>query len=100
MLSNIDHRFLVGEQCRDADVEPQSIVLEQVTSTTAQAIAAAELAAQASGADPVLLVLPSDHVFANVPAFHEAVREGLKAAEVRALVTFGVVPTHAEIGYG
>jgi mannose-1-phosphate guanylyltransferase/mannose-6-phosphate isomerase len=48
----------------------------------------------------VLLVLPSDHIFANVPAFHHAVRVGLKAAEGGALVTFGIVPTHPETGYG
>ena len=48
----------------------------------------------------MLLVLPSDHVFSNVPAFHHAVRVGLQAAQAGALVTFGIVPTHAETGYG
>lgn len=100
VVANNDHRFLVGEQCREAGVEPLSIVLEPVARNTAPAIAAAALAAQAKGADPVLLVLPSDQVFANVPAFHHAVRVGLKAAEDGALVTFGIVPTHAETGYG
>jgi mannose-1-phosphate guanylyltransferase/mannose-6-phosphate isomerase len=100
VVANSDHRFLVGEQCREAGVEPHCIVLEPVARNTAPAIAAAALAAQADGADPVLLVLPSDHVFANVPAFHHAVRVGLKAAEGGALVTFGIVPTHPETGYG
>ena len=100
VVANNDHRFLVGEQCREAGVEPHSIVLEPVARNTAPAIAAAALAAQAGGADPVLLVLPSDHVFADVPAFHHAVRVGLKAAEGGALVTFGIVPTHPETGYG
>jgi mannose-1-phosphate guanylyltransferase/mannose-1-phosphate guanylyltransferase/mannose-6-phosphate isomerase len=81
VVANNDHRFLVGEQCREAGVEPHSIVLEPVARNTAPAIATAALAAQADGADPVLLVLPSDHTFANVPAFHHAVRVGLKAAE-------------------
>lgn len=100
VVANNDHRFLVGEQCREAGVEPHSIVLEPVARNTAPAIAAAALAAQADGADPVLLVLPSDHVFASVPAFHHAVRVGLTAAEGGAMVTFGIVPTHAETGYG
>lgn len=100
VVANNDHRFLVGEQCREAGVEPHSILLEPVARNTAPAIAVAALAAQANGADPVLLVLPSDHVFANVPAFHHAARVGLKAAEGGALVTFGIVPTHAETGYG
>ena len=100
VVANNDHRFLVGEQCREVGVEPHSIVLEPVARNTAPAIAAAALAAQADGADPVLLVLPSDHVFANVPAFHHAVRVGLEAAQRGALVTFGIVPTHPETGYG
>ncbi len=100
VVANNEHRFLVGEQCREAGVEPHSIVLEPMARNTAPAIATAALAARADGADPVLLVLPSDHVFANVPAFHHAVRVGLKAAEGGALVTFGIVPTHAETGYG
>jgi mannose-1-phosphate guanylyltransferase/mannose-6-phosphate isomerase len=100
VVANNDHRFLVGEQCREAGIEPLSIVLEPVARNTAPAITVAALAAQESGDDPVLLVLPSDHTFANVPAFHHAVRVGLQAAEAGALVTFGIVPTHAETGYG
>jgi mannose-1-phosphate guanylyltransferase/mannose-6-phosphate isomerase len=100
VVANHEHRFLVGEQCREAGVEPLSILLEPVARNTAPAIAVAALAALATGADPVLLVLPSDHTFANVPAFHHAVRVGLNAAEAGALVTFGIVPTHPETGYG
>ena len=103
IVCNADHRFLVGEQCREMGVKPMSILLEPVARNTAPAIAVAAFAAQASaakGEDPVLLVLPSDHVFADVQAFHHAVSVGLKAAEGGAMVTFGIVPTHAETGYG
>jgi len=100
VVANNDHRFLVGEQCREAGVEPLSILLEPVARNTAPAIAVAAMAALAEGGDPVLLVLPSDHTFSNVAAFHHAVRVGLKAAETGALVTFGIVPTHPETGYG
>lgn len=104
VVANDDHRFLAGEQCREIGVTPLAIVLEPVARNTAPAIAAAAFAAQAlaadAGDDPVLLVLPSDHVFSNVPAFHHAVRVGLQAAQAGALVTFGIVPTHAETGYG
>ncbi|WP_408597096.1 mannose-1-phosphate guanylyltransferase/mannose-6-phosphate isomerase [Limnohabitans sp.] len=100
VFANDDHRFLVGEQCREAGVEPRSIVLEPVARSTAPAIAVAALASQADGADPVILVLPSDHVIDNLPAFHRAVRMGSKAAEDGAMVIFGIVPTHAETGYG
>ena len=103
IVANADHRFLVGEQCREMGVTPADILLEPVARNTAPAIAAAAFAALASAAkdeDPVLLVLPSDHVFADVPAFHRAVAVGLKAAEAGGMVTFGIVPTHAETGYG
>jgi mannose-1-phosphate guanylyltransferase/mannose-6-phosphate isomerase len=103
IVCNADHRFLVGEQCREMGVKPLVILLEPVARNTAPAIAVAAFASQASaakGEDPVLLVLPSDHVFADVQAFHHAVSVGLKAAEGGAMVTFGIVPTHAETGYG
>ena len=100
VVANDDHRFLVGEQCREMGVQPLSIVLEPVARNTAPAIAAAALAAKEHGQDPILLVLPSDHIFANVPAFHHAVRVGLRAADAGSLVTFGIVPTHPETGYG
>eukprot|EP01032_Pedospumella_encystans_P031312 gene31312-35344_t len=90
VVANNDHRFLVGEQCREAGIEPLSILLEPVARNTAPAITVAALASQEGGDDPVLLVLPSDHTFANVPAFHHAVRVGLQAAEAGALVTFGM----------
>lgn len=44
--------------------------------------------------------LPSDHTFANVPAFHQSVAVGIEAAMAGNLVTFGIVPTHPETGYG
>lgn len=102
VVANQDHRFLAGEQCREIGVAPGAIILEPVARNTAPAIAVAALAAldAADGADPVLLVLPSDHVIADVAAFEQAMRAGIEAAEQGRLVTFGVVPTHAETGFG
>jgi len=67
---------------------------------TAPAIAAAALQATAGGADPLLLVLPSDHVVADPDAFRDAVRAAMPAAESGALVTFGIVPSAPETGFG
>ena len=58
------------------------------------------LRAAKAHADPVLLILPADHVIRDVRAFQAAVAVGRKAAEQGKLVTFGVVPTKPETGYG
>ena len=100
IVSNQEHRFLVAEQCREAGVAPSAIILEPFGRNTAPAITAAALHAQHAGADPVLLVLPSDHVFANPEAFRQSVIRAAQAAEQGQLVTFGITPTHPETGYG
>jgi mannose-1-phosphate guanylyltransferase/mannose-6-phosphate isomerase len=99
IVANDDHRFLVGEQCRAVGVQPHSIILEPVARNTAPAIAAAAFAASSDG-DPILLVLPSDHIFTDIPSFHQAVQVAYEAAQTGAMVTFGIKPTHPETGYG
>ncbi len=104
VVCNEAHRFLVAEQMRQINVTPQAVVLEPVGRNTAPAIALAAHAALAgageSGADPLLLVLPADHVIRDVPAFHQAVKAAQGAAGGGKLVTFGIVPTSPETGYG
>jgi len=102
IVCNEAHRFLVAEQLRALGCTPGAIVLEPVGRNTAPAIALAALAAlkAAPGTDPVLLVLPADHVIRDVEPFRQAVRAALPAAEQGHLVTFGVVPRAAEIAYG
>jgi len=100
VIANEEHRFLAAEQLRQIGVDHAPILLEPVGRNTAPAIAAAALKARAEGDDPVLLVLPSDHVVRDVDAFHAAVRAALPAAEAGALVTFGIEPDAPETGYG
>ena len=100
VVANESHRFLVAEQLRQVGAPVPRILLEPVGRNTAPAIAVAALQALADGDDPLLLVLPSDHVVANVDAFRAAVREASAAAEGGALVTFGIVPTAPETGFG
>ncbi len=100
VVANDDHRFLAAEQLRLVGVEHPAILLEPVGRNTAPAIAAAALQAMRDGADPVLLVLPSDHVVANEDAFRDAVRVAIPAADRGALVTFGIVPSAPETGFG
>lgn len=100
VVANQEHRFMAAEQLRESKVIPQALILEPIGRNTAPAIAIAALQALASGDDALLLVLPSDHVVRNEPAFHAAVKQAAQAADAGKLVTFGIVPTAPETGYG
>jgi mannose-1-phosphate guanylyltransferase/mannose-6-phosphate isomerase len=106
VVCNEAHRFLVAEQLRQIGIEPRSILLEPAGRNTAPAVAIAALAAIASAracgdsGDPLLLVLPADHVLEDLAAFKRAVDTAIPAAREGRFVTFGVVPTHPETGYG
>ncbi|MBS0193971.1 MAG: mannose-1-phosphate guanylyltransferase/mannose-6-phosphate isomerase [Proteobacteria bacterium] len=100
VIANEEHRFLVAEQLQALGTQAEALILEPVGRNTAPAIAVAALQAMAAGDDPLLLVLPSDHVIADEPAFCAAVLEALPVAEGGGLVTFGIVPRSPETGYG
>ena len=100
VVANEEHRFLVAEQLQQVGVKPSALILEPVGRNTAPAIAVAALQAMAGGKDPVLLVLPSDHVIRDEAKFRAAVMLAMPAAEAGRLVTFGIVPSAPEIGYG
>ncbi len=100
VVCNDEHRFLVAEQLRIGGVKAAAILLEPEGKNTAPAVAAAALQAQAIDPKAVLLVLPADHVIRDTAAFADAVTTGMKAAEAGYLVTFGIVPTVPETGYG
>ncbi len=100
ILCKEEHRFLVGEQLQQIGVEAGAVILEPVGRNTAPAIAVAALQALAGGEDPVLLVLPSDHVITDSDSFRQAVVAGEQLAKQGSLITFGIVPGCAETGYG
>jgi mannose-1-phosphate guanylyltransferase/mannose-6-phosphate isomerase len=106
IVCNEAHRFLVAEQLRQLHITPKATVLEPFGRNTAPAIALAAraalkgLAGDTNAVDPVLLVLPADHVIRDVAAFQRAVREALTAADAGQLVTFGVVASGPETAYG
>lgn len=100
IVANEEHRFLVAEQLRQIGAPVPAILLEPVGRNTAPAIAAAALQALAGGQDPLLLVLPSDHVVRDPAAFRNAVMEVVAVAEAGALVTFGIMPDAPETGFG
>jgi mannose-1-phosphate guanylyltransferase/mannose-6-phosphate isomerase len=103
IVCNEHHRFIVAEQLRQIDSVPTAIVLEPIGRNTAPAVAIAALAALQAAppdSDPILLVMPADHVLRDVAAFQTVVRDGLASATAGKLVTFGVVPTKPETGFG
>lgn len=121
VICNEEHRFMVAEQLRAVNIKPLSIVLEPMGKNTAPAIAVGAIKALELFSDPVLLVLPADHVIRNLQEFHAAIELGCKYAEKIIdmpdqydamspesnkkieqgnLITFGVVPDGPETGYG
>lgn len=105
MVCNTDHRFFVAHQLEELGIKNASIILEPMGRNTAPATAIAALHALRSGTikdgnDPILLVLPADHVISDIPAFHRVLQQGEQLAEQGHLVTFGIVPRGAETGYG
>ncbi len=101
VVCNESHRFMIAEQFQKIGKNPSAIILEPVGRNTAPAVAIAALrASEKKGKDPILLVLPADHVIEDISAFHEAVKAGLKLAEKGHLITFGIVPDSLQTGYG
>lgn len=101
VVCNEEHRFLVAEQLKQIDCKAQ-IVLEPEGRNTAPAVAVAALLAQHNthGSDPVLLVMPADHVIQNEVEFGRSIQRATELANSGYLVTLGIVPSYAETGYG
>ncbi|MFN2356364.1 MAG: mannose-1-phosphate guanylyltransferase/mannose-6-phosphate isomerase, partial [Desulfotignum sp.] len=100
IVCNQVHRFMTAEQMRQIQVTPGAIILEPAAKNTAPAIALAAIQLLDQDQDPVLLVLPADHCIENTAAFHAVVEQGEALADKGYLITFGIVPSSAETGYG
>lgn len=100
VICNEAHRFIVAEQLRKSGFTHGGILLEPVGRNTAPAIALAAMKVVAEENDPLLLILPADHVIKDTSAFLASVKAALPLAEQGQLVTFGIVPTQAHTGYG
>jgi mannose-1-phosphate guanylyltransferase/mannose-6-phosphate isomerase len=100
LVANEEYRFITAEQLRQAGLAPAALILEPVGRNTAPALTLAALAALEAGSDPVLMVMPADHVVEDVAAFRVAVGRGVGHAEKGRIVTFGVSPNAPETGYG
>ncbi|CAM8664014.1 {ManC} Mannose-1-phosphate guanylyltransferase [Comamonadaceae bacterium] len=99
VVCNEEYRFVIAEQMRLMG-KPGTVVLEPLGRNTAPALTIAAHAAIKNGADPVLLVMPADHVIMDGAAFRVAVVKGAQLAQAGAVVTFGITPDAPETGYG
>ena len=100
LICNEEHRFIVAEQMREIGTKPLSILLEPFGKNTAPAIMLAAIKALEKHKDPILLILSSDHEIKNKEKFLEVLDLGLNYACSDKLVTFGIIPTAPETGYG
>ena len=100
IICNEEHRFIVAEQLRNIEVNYKSILLEPFGRNTAPAVTLAAIKAMENGEDPILLVLPSDHLIKNHKQFNMVLDAAIQYCEAGKLVTFGIIPNKAETGYG
>ena len=100
LVCNEEHRFIVAEQMRELNIVDFIILLEPVGKNTAPAIILSALKSIEFEENPTLLVLSSDHEIKNIKQFLKVIDMGLKFAEMKKLVTFGIIPKSPETGYG
>ncbi len=100
IVANQAHASLVATELTRAGFDPARMILEPFGRNTAPAAAVAALELIRNDDDPLMLLLPADHVIEDIPAFHSAVRHACRLAAEGNLVTFGIVPTQPVTGYG
>jgi mannose-1-phosphate guanylyltransferase/mannose-6-phosphate isomerase len=99
VVCNEEHRFLVAEQLLGGGVRARKILLEPFGRGTAPALTLAAIEVVSDG-NPVMVVMPSDHVIAHPESFQRAVAHGAELAGSGHVVTFGATPVSPEAGYG
>lgn len=100
VIGQEDCRFLTAEQLRQIDHSASAIILEPVGRNTAPALTVAALYADAEEGDPVMVVMPADHIISQPERFCEALSHAVSLAAQGRIVTLGVKPASAETGYG
>ncbi len=100
LVANEEHRFIIAEQLREVGAAPRALLLEPVGRNTAPAACVAALVLAKSDPDPLMLLLPSDHIIEDDAAFAAAIDRAASAARCGSLVSFGIAPERPETGYG
>ena len=99
-ITNSDYRFIVAEQLQNVGIDPGCILIEPKPKNTAAAIIVASLLLQANEPGATLLVIPSDHIIPDIAYFHQCLSSSLEHVRQGNIVTFGILPTRVETGYG
>ena len=100
MVGNEEYRFLMAEQMRQIGILKFPLILEPCGRNTAPALTLAAHMAQLDDPDAIMVVMPADHIIQDEQAFRDAIRQGVKLAKTGKLVTFGILPTAPDTGYG
>ena len=100
LICNEEHRFIVAEQMREIDINPNSIILEPIGKNTAPSIVLAALQSLKFNENPTLLILSSDHLMTCDDNFKIGLQNALELANEGRIVTFGIKPTFPNTGFG
>lgn len=100
VVTNVAHAQATRREMQAAGIPDATIILEPMGRNTAPAIAVAALQAVGEHSDPLLVVLPADHMISDEATFAAAVSTALDVAHDGFLVTFGITPMSPETGYG
>ena len=104
IICNEEHRFIVGHQMKEINVDPLEILLEPEGRNTTPAIAIAALKAldnfKDKNIDPILLIISSDHQIIDINKFQLAIKNSIDVALQDNLVIFGISPKYPATGYG
>ena len=100
VVANEEHRFVVQEQMREAEISPSSLLLEPLGRNTAPALTFAALCAVESDDDPLLIVAASDQIVQDTHAHTSSLCTAIHMAASGSLVVLGIKPTRPETGYG
>lgn len=99
VICNNDQRFMVADQVQEIGIETE-IILEPVARNTAPAIVISALKCLEKEPDSIIAVFPADHLVKDLERFNESLQAAIDVAQKGKLVTFGIVPTRPETGYG
>jgi mannose-1-phosphate guanylyltransferase / mannose-6-phosphate isomerase len=100
IVCGVSHEVLARQACLEVDVRSQQFVLEPTPRNTAPALAAVAYGQSLIDPSRLMLVLPADHIIASPEVMRQACIAAATAAQAGKIITFGIVPSHPETGYG